>query len=314
MALSNAHNSPLYSVKNQRLISGEAEWRGSCQTGLTSSEASSSSNPPIPGNQIRVPAKGGLKTREPFIISPRFGLNVNENPKFGGLDPGAQQKDVENLFNVGHYDIEPTPSVNEINTVINTFESLQNITPSMQNLVRTEDRYGKATFTDVSLRYKLIEEDRVEPRIWNLIENGCPPVESGNDTPKVGEEHTLPIKDHAIRTVNVVDCPLVPDETVDQVPACAGGHEQVSVPEGLFLEDSQSFYMGNGSFQTLDKNSSEYNTAYNKAKRLYNYCNSVGINHCISHIGYGWFYVGLDKVCPQALKKAGYKFIVKKQC
>ena len=70
--------------------------------------------------------------------------------------------------------------------------------------------------------------------------------------------------------------------------------------------------MGDGSFGNLDKNSNEYNTALNSAKRLYTYCTSVGINHCMSHIGYGWFYVGLDKVCPKILKEAGYQFIVKK--
>ena len=50
----------------------------------------------------------------------------------------------------------------------------------------------------------------------------------------------------------------------------------------------------------MNKNSSEYNTALSATKRLHQYCRSVGINPCMSHLGYGWFHVGLDKASPGA--------------
>ena len=189
--------------------------------------------------------------------------------------------------------------MSEINTVMNTYDSLQHITPSMQSLVKTEDRFGKATFTDVSLRFKIIQEDSVEPYLWNLIENGCPKTALNNSTSKVSKVHVPPDEEHSARSVNVVDCSPAPEKVKDQPRVKVDRNEQVSVPEGLFLEDSQRFYMGDGSFRNLDKNSYEYNTALNSAKRQYAYCTSVGINHCMSHIGYGWFYVSLDKVCPK---------------
>ena len=85
----------------------------------------------------------------------------------------------------------------------------------------------------------------------------------------------------------------------------------MDVPEGLFTEDAQRFYMGEGSFRNLDKGSPEYNCALNEGKRLHQYCTSVGINPCLSHLGYGWFHVGLGQACPKSLERAGYRVIVK---
>ena len=64
-------------------------------------------------------------------------------------------------------------TVNEVNTVINSFDSLYHIKPQLQNLAKVPYKYGKTTFTDTGLRYELVQGDSIEPYIWNLIEGEC---------------------------------------------------------------------------------------------------------------------------------------------
>ena len=300
MTSNNTYNALLFTTTDQRLLTGEVEREGLCQTRLTSSEAFGSSNPSLHKSPREVLRERIYNKHLKYYQQ----LNTDPNLDVGSLDPPAQQVNAKPPLNVNNHDNESPQSVNEINTVVNTYDSLQHITPSRQSLVKTEDRFGKSTFTDVSLRFKLIQEDGVEPYLWDLIENGCHKITPSISTSEVSNVHVRPEKEHSARSVNVVDCPPAPEKVRDQPRVEVGRDEQMDVLEGLFLEDSQRFYMGDGSFRNLDKNSYEYSTALNAAKRLHAYCTSVGINPCLSHIGYGWFHVGLDKACPQVLKEA----------
>ena len=199
-------------MKDQRLFSGEVERGRSCQTSLTSSEASGSSNPPLHKSSIEI-LREKLWNKHLKNIQQ---LNNDPNLELGSLDPPAQQVNAKPSFNVNNHNNESPHSVNEINTVMNTYDSLQHITPSMQSLVRTEDRFGKSTFTDVSLRFKIIQEDGVEPYLWDLIENGCPKTAPNISTNEVSKVHVRPEKEHSARSVNVVDCSPAPEKVRNQ--------------------------------------------------------------------------------------------------
>ena len=68
---------------------------------------------------------------------------------------------------------KPPQTVNKVNTVLHTFDSLHLITPQLQKLTKVKDKFSKSTYTDMGLRYHLIQEDSVEPYLLDLIEGEC---------------------------------------------------------------------------------------------------------------------------------------------
>ena len=146
---------------DQYLLLEEVEKEGSYQTKLTESESSGLSNPPI----ADVPIGGSLNAHDQTKNSPNLEVKV--------LKPLARQGNVTHHIDM-HNDEGKLPwTINEVNTVVNTFDSLQHITPQLQTLTKVNDKFGKSVYTDVGLWYHLIQEDNVQPFLWELVESEC---------------------------------------------------------------------------------------------------------------------------------------------
>ena len=100
MTSNNTYNSPLFPMTDQRLLTGEIEREGLCQTRLTSSEASGSSNPPLHKSPREV-----LKER---IYNKHLNFyqqsNTDPNLAIGNLDPPAQRVDAKLPLNINNHD------------------------------------------------------------------------------------------------------------------------------------------------------------------------------------------------------------------
>ena len=158
MATDNNFAHPFPRVTGQVLLPDETNREGLHQTTLTGSESSGSKNPPISNTSID--SKDG--TLDQATIHLDSGDNI--------LRPLARQGNVTHHIDIQGSGNKPPQTVNDFNTVLHTFDSLHNITPQLQKLTKVQDKFGNSTYIDMGLRYHLIQEDSLEPYLWDLIE------------------------------------------------------------------------------------------------------------------------------------------------
>ena len=120
-------------MTSQVLVPDETKREGSHQTMLTGSESSGSKNPPIADTSID--NKHGILTQATIPLN--SGGNI--------VRPLARQNNVtHHIYIQGNENISPQ-TVNKVNTILHTFDSLHNITPQLQKLTKVQDKFGKST-------------------------------------------------------------------------------------------------------------------------------------------------------------------------